>query len=83
MAKFEQSNADQFAIQLDDEALSAVVGGAAISFESYLAQQSVGGWTMRDVFARPQIGRFPAIVAHASKVRRRRDGKGFAERSSD
>ena len=58
MAKFEQSNADQFAIQLDDEALSAVVGGAAISFESYLAQQSVGGWTMRDVFARPQIGRY-------------------------
>ena len=58
MAKFEQSNTDQFAIQLDDKALSAVVGGAAISFETYLAQQSVGGWTMKDVFAKYQIGRY-------------------------
>jgi hypothetical protein len=58
MAKFEQSNADQFAVQLDEEALSIVVGGAAVDFESYLAQHSVGGWTMRDVFAKPQIGRY-------------------------
>lgn len=57
MAKFEQSNTDQFAIELDDEALGAVVGGAA-DFESYLAQHSVGGWIMRDVFAKPQIGRY-------------------------
>jgi hypothetical protein len=57
MAKFEQSNTDQFAIELDDEALSTVVGGAA-DFDSYLAQHSVGGWFMRDVFAKPQIGRY-------------------------
>ena len=58
MAKFEQSNDDQFKIQLDDEALSTVVGGAATSWDSFLAQHSVGGWVMRDVFARPQIGRY-------------------------
>ena len=58
MAKFEQPNADQSTVQLDDEALSTVVGGSAITFESYLAQHSVGGWIMRDVFAKPQIGRY-------------------------
>ena len=59
MAKFEQSNADQtIAIQLDDEALSTVVGGAATDWDSFLAQHSVGGWYMKDVFAKPQIGRY-------------------------
>ena len=37
MAEFEQSNAEQIAIQLDDEALSTVVGGAATDWDSLLA----------------------------------------------
>jgi hypothetical protein len=58
MAKLEQPKADQIAIQLDDEALNTVVGGAATDWESFLAQNSVGGWYMKDVFAKPQIGRY-------------------------
>jgi len=58
MSKFEQPKADQIAVQLDDEALSTVVGGAATDWDSFLAQHSVGGWTMKDVFAKPQIGRY-------------------------
>jgi hypothetical protein len=58
MSKFEQPKADQIAVQLDDEALNTVVGGAATDWESFLAQNSVGGWYMKDVFAKPQIGRY-------------------------
>jgi hypothetical protein len=38
--------------------LNTVVGGAATDWESFLAQNSVGGWYMKDVFAKPQIGRY-------------------------
>lgn len=59
MTKFETSENEQSAVLLDDAALEKVVGGSANNgFQGFLDAQSVGGWTMRDVFARPVLGRF-------------------------
>lgn len=59
MTKFETSENERSARLLDDAALEKVVGGSAGSgFQSFLDAQSVGGWTMRDVFARPVLGRY-------------------------
>jgi hypothetical protein len=59
MTRFEMSENEQSAIQLDDAALEIVVGGSASNdFQSFLDAHSVGGWTMRDVFARPVLGRY-------------------------
>jgi len=60
MTKFKPSYNDQSVIQLDDVALDAVVGGAVdyLSPQLALAAQPVGGWTFKDVFAKPTLGRF-------------------------
>lgn len=59
MTKFETSRNEQSTRLLDDAALEKVVGGSANNgFQSFLDAHSVGGWTMRDVFARPVLGRF-------------------------
>jgi len=59
MTKFKTSECnDQSVVQLDDAALDGVVGGADTAFQNYLAAHSVGGWYMRDVFAKPVLGRY-------------------------
>ncbi|MBR0787821.1 hypothetical protein JQ631_02000 [Bradyrhizobium manausense] len=59
MTKFKTSEDERSAVLLDDAALEKVVGGSADNgFQSYLDAHSVGGWTMRDVFARPVLGRY-------------------------
>ncbi|MBR0685347.1 hypothetical protein JQ594_05430 [Bradyrhizobium manausense] len=59
MTKFETSGNERRAVLLDDAALEKVVGGSANNdFQSFLAAHSVGGWTMRDVFAKPVLGRY-------------------------
>lgn len=59
MTRFETSENEHAAIPLDDAALEIVVGGSAESlFQSILDSHAVGGWTMRDVFARPVLGRY-------------------------
>lgn len=59
MTRFETSGNEQSTRLLDDAALEKVVGGSANNgFQSFLDAHSVGGWTMRDVFARPVLGRF-------------------------
>ena len=61
MTKSRTSDRDQSVVELDDAALSTVVGGAAegtFSPQLALAAYPVGGWTMRDVFARPQLGKY-------------------------
>jgi hypothetical protein len=61
MTKFKTSDHnEQTVIELDDAALDAVVGGADRGFEAYLAAHSVRGWYMKDVFARPVLGRYSA-----------------------
>ena len=59
MTRFETPENERSAIPLDDAALEIVVGGSAESlFQSILDAKAVGGWTMRDVFAQPVLGRF-------------------------
>ncbi|MCP3381294.1 MULTISPECIES: hypothetical protein [unclassified Bradyrhizobium] len=59
MSEFKTSANEQSAVLLDDAVLENVVGGSADSdFQSFLDAHSVGGWTMRDVFAKPVLGRY-------------------------
>jgi hypothetical protein len=61
MTKFKSSDRnEQPVIQLDDAALNAVIGGADTAYQAYLAAHSVGGWYMKDVFAKPVLGRYSA-----------------------
>jgi len=58
MTGFETSEHEHTAILLDDAALDIVVGGSDSFFQTYIDQHAVGGWTMRDVFAKPVLGRY-------------------------
>ncbi|MBR0970611.1 MULTISPECIES: hypothetical protein [Bradyrhizobium] len=59
MTKSETSKNEHSAILLDDAALETVVGGSTESMlQSILDSRAVGGWTMRDVFARPVLGQY-------------------------
>ena len=61
MTKFKTLDNDQSVIQLDDATLDTVVGGAIEDFLSpqlALAFHPVGGWTFRDVFAKPTLGTY-------------------------
>jgi hypothetical protein len=62
MVKFDRSyRKDQTASLLDDAALDAVVGGAMQNYLSpqfALAAHPVGGWTMKDIWAKPTLGTY-------------------------
>jgi hypothetical protein len=60
MTKFKTADRDS-KNQLDDSQLDAVVGGAmldALSPQLELASTPVGGWSFKDVFAKPTLGRY-------------------------
>ena len=62
MTKFKMRNLNNPAVELlDDTALEAVVGGAMedyLSPQLALAAHPVGGWTFKDVFAKPTLGTY-------------------------
>lgn len=58
MTEFETSKNEHSATLLDDAALDIVVGGSDSFFQTYIDQHAVGGWTMRDVFAKPVLGQY-------------------------
>ena len=55
MTKFEISDCNDQSALIDDAQLDTVAGG--MSFDEYRAQFEVGHWFMKDVFARPTLGR--------------------------
>jgi hypothetical protein len=62
MNKFKTSDCnDLSANQIDDAQLDAVVGGSmldALSPQLRLAATPVGGWSFKDVFAKPTLGTY-------------------------
>lgn len=62
MTKFKSSDiSEQSADRIDDAQLDAVVGGAIADYFSpqlKLAAYPVGGWTFKDVFAKPTLGTY-------------------------
>jgi len=60
MTKFKTSHRNELLVdQIDIEQLDAVVGGAInLSPQLALAANPVGGWTFKDVFAKPTLGTY-------------------------
>jgi hypothetical protein len=62
MTKFKNSDRkDPSGLLIDDAQLDAVVGGALedyLSPQLALAYHPVGGWTMKDIWTRPALGRY-------------------------
>ena len=62
MTKFKNSDRnDQSVLLIDDAQLDAVVGGARqdyLSPQLALAAHPVGGWTMKDIWAKPTLGTY-------------------------
>jgi hypothetical protein len=60
MTNFKTSHRDELLVdQIDIEQLDAVVGGAInLSPQLALAANPVGGWTFKDVFAKPTLGTY-------------------------
>jgi hypothetical protein len=62
MTGFKASNRNEPSLnQINMEQLDAVVGGAledALSPQLRLAAYPVGGWTFKDVFAKPTLGTY-------------------------
>ena len=59
MTEFKNSD-DQFAV-IEDAQLDIVVGGAPnipLSPQLALAAHPVGGWTMKDIWAKPTLGTY-------------------------
>jgi hypothetical protein len=55
MTKLKDSDHNDQSALIDDAKLDTVTGG--MSFDQYRAQFEVGHWFMKDVFARPTLGR--------------------------
>jgi hypothetical protein len=62
MTRFKTSDREDLSVrQLDDATLDTVVGGALEDYMSpqlRLAAYPVGGWTFKDVFAKPTLGTY-------------------------
>jgi hypothetical protein len=62
MTKFKTSDRNELSVdQIGLEQLDAVVGGAMqdyLSPQLKLAATPVGGWTFKDVFAKPTLGTY-------------------------
>jgi hypothetical protein len=59
MTSLKNSDRDNQSVDLiDDAQLDATVGGAGDFFSNYIASHAVGGWVMKDIWAKPTLGTY-------------------------